>query len=105
MKAKQDKPGGTLQADPRLYKRNSVMGTVTAGGKAVPGATVTIVATGESFPVESGGSYIVVLEPAKLGLAAKELLFAAPGYVEQRRTVSVPENKHVRLDVELSPAK
>jgi hypothetical protein len=106
MNSKQDnKASGGLESDPGLYKLNSVMGEVKSGGKAVPGATVTIVATKETFPVEAGGFYILVLDPAKLGKRPKELLFAAPGYAEQRHFVLVPENKQVRLDVELVPAK
>jgi hypothetical protein len=106
MKSKQDKKAsGDMQSDPGFYKLNSVVGEVKSGGKAVPGATVTIVATGESLPVEAGGFYILVLDPAKLGKRPKELLFAAPGYAEQRHSVLVPENKQVRLDVELVPAK
>jgi hypothetical protein len=106
MKSKQDnKASSGMQSDPKLYKLNSVMGEVKSGGKAVPGATVTIVATTESFPVEASGFYILVLDPAKLGKRPKELLFAAPGYAEQRHSVLVPENKRVRLDVELVPAK
>ena len=96
---------GTLQSDPGFYKLNSVVGEVKAGGKAVPSATVTIVATQESFPVDAGGFYILVLDPARLGKRPKELLFAAPGYREQRHSVLVPENKQVRLDVELVPAR
>jgi len=94
-----------MQSDPRLYKHNSVMGAVKSGGKPVPGATVTIVANQESFPVGPGGSYILVLDPAKLGSRPIELLFAAPGYAEQRHSVLVPENKQIRLDVELVPAR
>ena len=99
------KPSGTLQSDPKMHKLNSVMGEVTSGGKAVPGATVTIVATGEHFPVEPSGFYILVLDPAKLGKRPKEILFAAPGYAEQRHSVLVPESKQIRLDIELVPAK
>jgi len=106
MKSKQDsKASGTLETYPRFHKPKSVIGAVMSGGKAVPGATVTIVATGESFPVESSGSYVVVLEPAKLGKRPKELLFAAPGCVEQRHSVLIPENKQIRLDIELVPVK
>ena len=106
MKSKQDnKASGVLQSDPQFYKHNSVVGGVKSGGKAVPGATVTIVATKESFPVDPSGFYIVVLDPAKLGHRPIELLFGAPGYVEQRHSVLVPENKQIRLDVELVPAK
>jgi len=106
MNSKQDnKAGGGIESDPGFYKLNSVVGEVKSGGKAVPGATVTIVATKESFPVEASGFYILVLDPAKLGKRPKELLFAAPGYAEQRHSVLVPENKQVRLDVELVPAK
>jgi len=106
MKSKQDnKASGGLESDPARYQLNSVMGAVKSGGKAVPGATVTIVATKESFPVEASGFYILVLDPAKLGPRPKELLFAAPGYAEQRHSVLVPENKRIRLDIELVPAK
>ena len=106
MKPKQDnKPNGGLQSDPRMHKLNSVMGEVKSGGKAVPGATVTIVATKESFPIDASGFYMLVLDPAKLGPRPKELLFAAPGYAEARHSVLVPENKQIRLDVELVPAK
>jgi len=106
MKAKQDnKASGGLQSDPGFYKLNSVVGEVKSAGKAVPGATVTIVATKESFPVEASGFYILELDPAKLGKRPKELLFAAPGYAEQQHSVFVPENKQVRLDIELVPAR
>jgi hypothetical protein len=106
MKSKQDhKPSSALETYPPFHKRNSVMGAVMSAGKAVPGSTITIVATGESLPIESSGSYVLVLDPAKLGKRPKELLFAAPGYVEQRHSVLIPENKQVRLDVELVPAK
>ena len=106
MKSKQDnKAGGRLESDPSIYKLNSVMGEVKSGGKPVPGATVTIVATKESFPIEASGFYILVLDPAKLGKRPKELLFTAPGYAEQRQSVLIPENKQIRLDVELVPAK
>jgi len=97
--------GGSLQSDPKLYKLNSVMGEVKSGGKPVPGATVTIVATKESFPVKASGFYILVLDPAKFEKGPKELLFSAPGYTEQRHSVWVPENNQARLDVELVPAK
>ena len=103
---KQDnKASGGMQSDPKFYKLNSVLGEVKSGGKPVPGATVTIVATKERFPVDADGFYILVLDPAKLGNGSKELLFSAPGYVEQRRYVSVPENMQVRRDIELVPAK
>ena len=94
-----------MQSDPKFYKLNSVLGEVKSGGKPVPGATVTIVATKESFPVDADGFYLLVLDPAKLGKGPKELLFVAPGYVELRRYVSVPENMQVRRDIELVPAK
>ena len=103
--SKGDKSGGGWESDPRMDQPNSVLGEVKSGGKAVAGATVTIVATGESFPVEAGGFYLIVLDPAKLGHRPKELLFAAPGYTGQRHSVLVPENKRTRLDVELVPAK
>lgn len=106
MKSKPDnKPDRAMQSDPKMYQLNSVMGEVKSGGKAVADATVTIVATGEKFPVEAGGFYILVLDPATLGKRPKELLFAAPGYEEQRHSVLVPENKQIRLDVELVRAK
>jgi len=94
-----------MESDPNLYKLNSVMGEVKSAGKPVPGATVTIVATGEKIPIEDSGFYILVLDPAKLGKRPKELLFAAPGHTEQRHSVLIPENKQIRLDVELVPAK
>jgi hypothetical protein len=100
-----DKPAGGLQADPRFYKLNSVMGVVTSGGKPVPGATVTIVKTSESFPVEATGSYVIVLDPERLGGRRHELAYAAPGCIEQRHFVYVPENNQTRHDVELLPAK
>ena len=99
------KPAGKLEADPRVYKLNSVKGTVLAGGKPVPGATVTILKTGESFPVPTTGSYVIVLDPVKLGGRGHELVFSAPGYAEQRHFVLVPENNQAYLDVELVPAK
>jgi hypothetical protein len=106
MKSKQDnKPTGVLQSDPKFHKNNSVLGEIKSGGKPVPTATVTIIATKESFPVDADGFYLVVLDPAKLGNGPKELLFSAPGFVDQRRYVSVPENMQVRRDIELAPAK
>ena len=106
MKSKQgNKPSGTLESDPNMYKLNSVMGEVKSAGKAVSNATVTVVITGEKFPVEASGFYIIVLDPAKLGKKPKELLFSAPGFADQTHSVLIPENKQVRLDVELVPAK
>ena len=100
------KPPTGLQSDPHFYKLNSVMGEVRCAGRAVPGATVTIVKTGESFPIEPSGQYVLVLDPQKLGGArGHELAFRAPGYVEQRHFVMVPENNQTRLDVELVPEK
>lgn len=98
-------PAGNLQSDPYFYKVNSVMGVVTSAGKPVPGATVTILKTKESFPIDPSGSYVVVLDPAKLGGRRHELSFTAPGYAEQRLFVTVPENNQTRVDVELMPAK
>ncbi len=100
-----EKPAGGLESDPYFHRNNSVMGEVRSGGKAVPGATVTIVKTGESFPVEASGSYVIVLDPERLGSRGHELAFRAPGYAEQRHFVLVPENNQTRLDVELVPAK
>ncbi len=94
-----------LQSDPKMYQLNSVMGEVKSGGSVVSGATVTVVATGENIPVEPNGFYIVVLDPAKLGNKPKDLIFKAPGYAEQRQSVLIPENKQVRLDVNLVPSK
>jgi hypothetical protein len=95
------KPRGGLESDPYYYKLNSVMGTVTSGGKPVAGATVMIAATGESFPVGPSGEYVIVLDPVKLGGKGSELVFRAPGYVEQRQYALVPENNQIRIDVEL----
>ena len=94
-------PTGSLEANPFYYKLNSVMGECLAGGKPVPGAKVTIVKTGESFPIEPSGAYVIVLDPEKLGARGHELAFSAPGYAEQRHFVMVPENNQTRLDVEL----
>ena len=105
MKEKKNTTTGVFESDPHRHKNNSVTGAVTAGGKAVPGASVTVVSTGERVAVEPGGFYIVVLDPAKLGKGAKELLFTAPGYQEQKQSVWVPENQQVHLDVDLQPAK
>jgi len=99
------KPAAGLESDPRVYKLNSVKGTVLAGGKPVPGATITILKTGESFPIDPTGSYVLVLDPVKLGGRGHELLFSAPGYAEQRHFVLVPENNQAYLDVVLVPAK
>jgi hypothetical protein len=98
-------PAGNLESDPFFYKLNSVMGEVTSGGRPVPGATVRIVKTSESFPVEASGSYVIELDPERLGGRRHELAFSAPGYVEQRHFVLVPENNQTRLDVELVPEK
>ena len=98
-------PAGGLQSDPHFYKLNSVMGEVTAGGRPVAGATVTIVKTGESFPIDASGSYVLVLDPVRLGGRRHELAFSAPGHAEQRHFVLVPENNQTRLDVELVPVK
>lgn len=94
-----------LESDPYFYKLNSVTGVVTSAGKPVPGATITILQTGESFPVEASGTYVLVLDPERLGKRGHELAFSAPGYVEQRHVVVVPENNQTRLDVELVPEK
>jgi hypothetical protein len=102
MKAKPQ--GGDLQADPFFYKRNSVICEVMSGGKPVPGASVTIVATGETFPIGTSGVYVLVLDPAKLGKRPHEIAFKAPGYVEQRRSVLVPEDKQIKLVIELERA-
>lgn len=106
MKSKQAKASDKgLQADPRFYKLNSVFGEVTSGEKAVKGATITLVATKEVFPVEASGFYLLVLDPAKYGKRPKELLFSAPGYTEQRHSVSISEDMQTRLDVQLVPSK
>src|ERR1043165_1707277 len=85
MKSKQDnKTSGVLQSDPRFHKLNSVLGEVKSAGKPVTNATVTIIATKESVPVDADGFYLVVLDPAKLGNGPKELLFSAPGFMDQR---------------------
>lgn len=101
MGSKQGKPASGLEADPRVYKLNSVMGSVLSGGKPVPGATVTILKTGESFPIDPTGAYVLVLDPVKLGGRGHELAFRAPGFAEQRHFVLVPENNQAYLDVEL----
>lgn len=99
------KPTGSLQSDPRVYKLNSVMGEVTCAGRPVPGATVTILKTSESFPIDPSGSYVIVLDPVRLGGRGHDLVFAAPGYAKQQHFVLVPENNQKRLDVELVPLK
>lgn len=99
------KPTGSLESDPRVYKLNSVMGEVKSAGRPVAGATVTIVKTKESFPIDASGAYVLVLDPVRLGARGHDLVFAAPGYVEQRHFVLIPENNQKRLDVELVPAK
>jgi len=93
-----------LESDPQFYKRNSVMGSVTSGGAAVPGATITIVKTGERHAADETGTFVIVLDPDSLGTRQHELVFSAPGFVEQRQTVYVPVNKQVRLDVDLVSA-
>lgn len=98
-------PTGSLESDPYFYKLNSVMGEVMSGGKPVPGATVRIVKTSETFPIEASGSYVIELDPQRLGGRRHELAFSAPGYVEQRHFVLVPENNQTRLDIELVPEK
>lgn len=105
MGSKPTKPATGLQSDPHFYKLNSVMGEVRSDGRPVPGATVTILETGESFPVEASGSYVIVLDPERLGGRGHELAFRAPGFVEQRQFVLVPENNQTRLDVELVAEK
>jgi carboxypeptidase family protein len=98
-------PNPGLRSDPRMYKINSVMGEVTAGGQPIPGATVTVVQTDEKIAVSESGTYAVVLDPVRLGTDTHELLFAAPGHKDQRRKVTVPANNRVRLDVELEPLR
>ncbi|MEZ5979005.1 MAG: carboxypeptidase-like regulatory domain-containing protein [Planctomycetota bacterium] len=97
-------PSSGLESDPRFHKNNSAMGSVTSGGKPVPGAKVTIVQTSESFDVGDDGRYIVVLDPVRLGARGHELEFSAPGYVSQKHFVVVPENNQAYLDVELEAA-
>lgn len=99
------KPAGKLESDPNVYKLNSVMGEVLSDGKAVAGATITIVKTGESFAVQPSGFYVIVLDPVKLGARGHDLLYSAPGYVSQQHFVVVPENNQTRVDVELVPEK
>ena len=93
-----------LEADPQFYKRNSVLGTVTSGGKPVPGATITIVKSGEEHPVNETGTFVIVLDQESLGTRQHELAFSAPGFAEKRETVYVPMNKQVKLDVVLEAA-
>jgi hypothetical protein len=101
MSADSTKQPAGRESDPNLYKNNAVMGVVTAGEKPVPGAVLTIVATGATVPLTPQGTYIVVLDPAELGTNTHELSFKAPGYKEQRHTVTIPSNKRIRLDVVL----
>lgn len=102
MSADSTQPTGR-ESDPNLYKLNAVMGVVTAGDKPVPGAVLTVVATGATVPLSAQGTYIVELDPKELGTNVHELLFQAPGYKDQRHTVTIPENKRIRLDVQLEP--
>lgn len=90
-----------LEANKYFYKENSVMGNITSDGKGVPDATITIVQTGEVVRVEAHGSYSVVLDPEVLGTNTHELVYAAPGLEPVRRTVTVPDDQRVRVDVEL----
>jgi len=94
-----------LKPNPYFYKVNSVMGNITSGGDGVPNATVTIVQTGEVLQVEAHGSYSVVLDPVKLGTDTHELVFSAPGHKPLRRTVTIPDEQRIRLDVELEREK
>jgi hypothetical protein len=97
-------PAG-LESDPQFYKLNSVMGEVTSGGKAIPGATITVVKLNETVAVEKDGTYVLVLDPERLGSDTHELLFSAPKHKPKRHTVTVPANNQVRLDVELEPER
>jgi hypothetical protein len=98
------KKGTGLESDPYFYKLNSVTGRVMAGGKPVKGAAITIVRANEKVPIEADGVYVLVLDPARFKSDTHELVFSAPGYVEQRITVTIPANNQVRVDVELEPA-
>lgn len=92
-----------FKANPVTHKRNAVIGAVTFNDRAIPGATITIVQTSESIPVRESGAYTVVLDPEKLGTNTHELVFSAPGYKDERRTVTIPEWERIELDVELVP--
>ena len=81
------------------------MGEVTSGGKPIPGATITIVKLNETVAVEDNGTFVLVLDPERLGTNTHELLFSAPRYKPQRHTVDIPANNQVRLDVELEPER
>ncbi len=94
---------GELESDPRLYKINSVIGEVTSKNLPIPGATITVVATEEEHAVAKNGTYVLELDPERLGSNTHELLFSAPGYKDQRHTVTIPQDKRIRLDVELEP--
>ncbi len=98
-------PPGSRTVDPDAYRRHSVHGTVTdEAGAPAKGAFITILRsdTGpEKNPVPDEGGYVMHLRPENSGPAPWKLVFGAPGYVDQERTVkSIPE-EGVQIDIKL----
>ncbi|WP_157987487.1 carboxypeptidase regulatory-like domain-containing protein [Jiangella endophytica] len=79
-------------------RQAQVVGTVTAGGEPVGGATVTAVEAAVSTTTETDGSYV-------LGLAAgtHTVRVEAFGYAPSTHTVEVPASGTVTLDADLTP--
>jgi hypothetical protein len=98
-------PPGSRTVDPEAYRRHSVHGTVSdVAGAPVKGAFITILRsdTGpEKNPVPEEGGYVMHLRAENSGPAPWKLVFGAPGYVDQERTVKSIPDEGVQIDIKL----
>ena len=95
-------PAG-LESDPSFYKRSSVIGEVSSADGVVPNATITVVKSGETHTADETGTFVIVLDPDKLGTRQHELVISAPGFSEHREVIYVPRDKQVKIQVTLEP--
>ena len=92
-----------LESDPTFYRRSSVMGEVSSADGIVPNATISVVSSGETHSADETGTFVVVLDPEKLGTRQHELVFSADGFRDHREVVYVPKDKQVKVRVVLEP--
>lgn len=91
------------RSHPDLYKKNAVWGSLTAGGQALSGATITVVRSNEVLEIDDSGTYALRLPEAEYGPPPPhELTFSRPGYLPQTHSVTVTESG-VELNVDLQP--
>jgi len=93
-------PDGSHRTHPDLYKKNAVWGSITAGGRTLSGATITVVKNDELLEIEDSGEYALQLPEAEYGPPPHELVFSRPGYLPQTHSVTIPPSG-VELNVDL----